>query len=128
MHSHLTCAFVGERLSSYRFGFDEEHPDCLKLKFLIATQIYTLVDNGVTTFLTSMELGMDTWGAEMVLQLKKAIPIYVCLPYYPVKIRRTDGRCLNGKIISACWGTVIELFTASAVIIQKICGYVKNHL
>lgn len=83
MHSHLTCAFVGERLSSYRFGFDEEHPDCLKLKFLIATQIYTLVDNGVTTFLTSMELGMDTWGAEMVLQLKKSNPyirLFAVLP------------------------------------------------
>ena len=35
----LTCAFTGHRPSSYKFGYDEEHPDCCKLKALMTLQI-----------------------------------------------------------------------------------------
>lgn len=67
----LTCAFTGHRPSSYRFGYDEEHPDCSKIKTLMTMQIVTLIENGVTTFLTGMALGADIWGAEIVLACKK---------------------------------------------------------
>ena len=63
----LTCAFTGHRPSSYKFGYDEEHPDCCKLKALMTLQIVSLIENGVTTFLSGMALGADIWGAEIVL-------------------------------------------------------------
>lgn len=71
MTGMITCAFTGHRPSSYRFGYDEEHPDCEKIKFLMTTQIAALIDNGVRTFLTGMALGADIWGAELVLRFKK---------------------------------------------------------
>lgn len=70
----LTCAFTGHRPSSYRFGYDEEHPDCCKLKALMTLQIVSLIENGVTTFLSGMALGADIWGAEIVLACKKKYP------------------------------------------------------
>ena len=70
----LTCAFTGHRPSSYKFGYDEEHPDCCKLKALITIQIVSLIENGVTTFLSGMALGADIWGAEIVLACKKQYP------------------------------------------------------
>ena len=70
----LTCAFTGHRPSSYRFGYDEEHPDCCKLKALMTLQIVSLIENGVTTFLSGMALGADIWGAEIVLACKKQYP------------------------------------------------------
>ena len=70
----LTCAFAGHRPSSYKFGYDEEHPDCCKLKALMTLQIVSLIENGVTTFLSGMALGADIWGAEIVLACKKKCP------------------------------------------------------
>lgn len=70
----LTCAFTGHRPSSFSFGYDEEHPDCVKLKLIMAQQIASLIENGVTTFLTGMALGVDTWGAQIVLALKTQRP------------------------------------------------------
>ncbi len=74
MTRELTCAFTGHRPSSYRFGYDEEHPDCMKLKSLMAEQIGALIGNGLRTFLTGMALGADIWGAELVLRFKKDFP------------------------------------------------------
>lgn len=74
MQKKLTCAFTGHRPSSYTFGYDEEHPDCLKIKIMMATQIGALIGNGVKTFLTGMALGADIWGAELVLRFKKDYP------------------------------------------------------
>ena len=74
MEKELTCAFTGHRPSSYRFGYDEEHPDCESIKFLMASQIVALIGNGVRTFLSGMAAGADIWGAELVLRFKKEYP------------------------------------------------------
>ena len=74
MTRELTCAFTGHRPSGFSFGYDEEHPDCAKIKILMATQIGALIGNGVRTFLTGMALGTDIWGAELVLRFKKDCP------------------------------------------------------
>lgn len=69
-----TCAFTGHRPTHFKFGYDEEHPDCIRLKLAMLEQICALIDNDVTTFLTGMALGVDTWGAELILALKKEKP------------------------------------------------------
>ena len=74
MENTLTCAFTGHRPSSFHFGYDEQHADCVKLKLIMASQIAALIDNGVKTFLTGMALGTDIWGAEIVLALKEQRP------------------------------------------------------
>lgn len=59
----MMCAFTGHRPSRFHFGYDEQHQDCIRLKWAMASQITTLIHNGVTTFLTGMALGVDMWGA-----------------------------------------------------------------
>lgn len=74
MEKEMTCAFTGHRPSSYRFGYDEEHPDCARIKILMTTQIGALIGNGVRTFLSGMAAGADIWGAELVLRFKEDYP------------------------------------------------------
>lgn len=70
----LACAFTGHRPGNFHFGYDEQHPDCIKLKLIMASQITALIDNGVSTFLTGMALGVDIFGAEIVLAFKQQSP------------------------------------------------------
>lgn len=74
MPLELSCAFTGHRPSSYKFGYDEEHPDCAKIKILMTQQIGAFINNGVRTFLTGMAQGADIWGAELVLKFKQSFP------------------------------------------------------
>ena len=69
-----SCAFTGHRPSLYRFGFDEEHPDCLKIKLLMAQKIGELISGGVKNFLSGMALGADIWAAEIVLGFRESDP------------------------------------------------------
>lgn len=66
----LSCAFTGHRPSKFRWGYDEEHPDCAHLKLLLLQQIAGLADNGVTVFYSGMAQGVDQWAAQAVLALK----------------------------------------------------------
>lgn len=74
MSGRITCAFTGHRPSSFSFGYDEENANCQRLKLLMASQTMLLIENGVSTFFTGMALGVDTWGAEIVLEFKKQRP------------------------------------------------------
>ena len=69
-----TCAFTGHRPSHFHFQYDEQHPDCLALKDCMRTEIMKLVERGIMTFLSGMALGVDTWGAEIILELKPQHP------------------------------------------------------
>lgn len=66
-----TACFTGHRPQRFRFGFDESHPDCIRLKKRLAQVVDRLIDKGVTTFYTGMALGIDMWGAELVLDRQK---------------------------------------------------------
>ncbi|MDD3253042.1 MAG: SLOG family protein [Lachnospiraceae bacterium] len=74
MDYNTTCAFTGHRPSKFSFGYDEEHPDCIRLKELMQQEIVFLMEHGVTTFISGMALGVDIWGAELVLAQKEKHP------------------------------------------------------
>lgn len=50
------CAFTGHRPTRFSFKYDEEHPDSLKLKAVLAKQIGFLHQQGVTDFYTGCGL------------------------------------------------------------------------
>ena len=70
----IACAFTGHRPKSFPWKYDERDPDCVLLKEVLAEQIKTLVDRGVTDFLSGMAQGTDLWCSEIVLDLKKNNP------------------------------------------------------
>lgn len=68
------CVFFGNRPAKFIFGFNEEHPDCIKLKNAIKTQVCFLVAEGHTHFISGMSRGVDMWAAEAVLEIQKNFP------------------------------------------------------
>lgn len=69
-----TCCFTGHRPGAFSFGYDEGHPACMKIKQALARQIFFLVENGVTCFLSGMAQGVDMWAAELVLDIRDSYP------------------------------------------------------
>lgn len=70
----VACAFTGHRPMRFSFGYDEEDERCLKLKLEMAQQVESLIQRGVSLFYSGMALGVDQWGAEIVLDLKRSYP------------------------------------------------------
>ena len=79
-----SCAITGHRPNYFKFGYDEEHPDCIKLKLAILRQIELFYHSGFTRFLTGGALGVDMWAAEIVIELMglhKDMEFYCVIPY-----------------------------------------------
>ena len=68
------CAFTGHRPAHFGFKHDETHVDCIALKTAMREAIQSLVHRGVVTYFSGMALGVDMWGAEIVLELKEQYP------------------------------------------------------
>lgn len=78
-----SCTFTGHRPKSFPWQYNESARDCVLLKEVIAEQIRTMVERGVTDFLSGMALGTDLWCAEIVLALRKenpALKLHCILP------------------------------------------------
>jgi uncharacterized phage-like protein YoqJ len=69
-----TCCFTGHRPVKFLFKYNEQHPDCIKIKTLLRQEIETAIRNGYDYFITGMALGVDMWSAEEVLQLRRIYP------------------------------------------------------
>ena len=70
-----SCAFTGHRPKSLPFGTREDDPRCTELKNRLKAEIETqITKNGVTHFISGMALGVDTFAAEAVLELKENYP------------------------------------------------------
>ena len=69
------CAFTGHRPQNLPFGFNENDARCDRLKELLRFSIEKLItEKGVTTFISGMAIGVDTYAAEIVLEMKKKYP------------------------------------------------------
>lgn len=78
-----TCAFSGHRPQSLPWRFNETSPDCIRLQKILALEIAKLADSGYTDFLSGLALGVDTWAAKTVLNLrekKPALKLHCILP------------------------------------------------
>lgn len=110
MKNTPTCAFIGQRPATFPWGYDEEHIDCIRLKFSMAAQIVSLIENGVTTFLTGMSLGADMWGAELVLACKKRYPNLKLIAALPCETQADRWSCEQREryfsILAECDETV----------------------
>lgn len=69
-----SCAFSGHRPKSFPWRHDETAQNCILLKNTLESQILQLIDRGVTDFYTGLAQGVDTWAAQIVLQLRERNP------------------------------------------------------
>lgn len=72
--AEITCSFTGYRPQKLSFGFNENHPDCIRLKNVLRTEIIKLINSGYRYFQTGMAMGIDIICAEIVLELKNQYP------------------------------------------------------
>lgn len=80
------CAFTGYRPEKLPYGDDENSRGCRSLKQRMFCEILQLTREGVRTFITGMARGVDTWAAEIVLELRNALPdlgiqLWAAIPY-----------------------------------------------
>lgn len=68
------CCIFGPRVSKLHWGIDEANPEWLALKKRIVDEVTKLIDEGVRTFFTDMSDGVNLVAAEIVVQLKNAMP------------------------------------------------------
>lgn len=69
------CSFTGHRPQNLPFGFNESDERCDKLKEMLRKEIETMItDNNVTHFVSGMAIGVDTYAAEIVLEMKQRYP------------------------------------------------------
>lgn len=90
--SYTTCAITGHRPQRFKFKYNEHYKLCVKIKKALATEIKNLYAQGVYTFWVGGSMGVDTWAAEIILELKKqkefeGIRLCVALPFPGFKER-----------------------------------------
>ena len=69
-------SFTGYRPEKLPF-FGEDDPLCIDMKKRLSVQIQSLIADGADEFYSGMALGVDTWAAEIVLELKKLYPKFI---------------------------------------------------
>ena len=69
----ITCCFTGHRPAKLSFGYDEESPDCLRLKVRLLSLIDKMRMKGVTSFLSGMAQGVDIIAAEAVIDIFRPV-------------------------------------------------------
>lgn len=68
-------AFTGLRPQKLRFGFNEAHPDCIALKAKMKAIIIDLIEKeDVCLFISGLAIGVDTYAADIVIELKGIYP------------------------------------------------------
>lgn len=68
-----SISFTGHRPDKLPF-FGEDDDLCIDLKARLYNQIKALAERGALEFYSGMALGVDTWAAEAVLEVKKEFP------------------------------------------------------
>ena len=70
-----TCAFTGHRPQNLPFRFNESDKRCVTLKKQLRKLIVYLIEQyNVTHFISGMDIGVDMYAAEIVLDLKTKYP------------------------------------------------------
>ena len=97
MDTKITCCFTGHRPNSLPFGYDEQNPQCIRMRFLIWNLLNKLItEKGVTHFISGMALGIDQICAEVVLELKARHPeitLECAFPCETQAVRWSESQC-----------------------------------
>ena len=110
-----SCAITGHNPQRFKFKYNEEAPLCRSIKTAIAEQIKTLYSKGIRGFYVGCAVGVDTWAAEIVLDLKQQtefseMELFCAIPFSDHTEKFTAGqkkryenilsRCANKEVIN----------------------------
>lgn len=70
-----TCCFIDDCLYDYLFKFEEYNPYYIEFKEKFKERIKSLIEDfSVTHFISSMDIGVEQYAAEIVLEFKNIYP------------------------------------------------------
>ena len=72
-----TVCFTGNRPNKLPWGYDENAPACVSFKNKLRQQIEKLIQKGYKTFIVGMAEGVDTYVAEILLDIKSNSDIVI---------------------------------------------------
>ncbi len=67
----LSCTITGHRPAAFPFKHNETAPLCVAIKTRLREQMALLYDRGVRCFYVGGAVGVDTWAAELLLEMRK---------------------------------------------------------
>ena len=70
-----TCCFTGHRPQFFPWGSNTGDPAAAKMLRALESEILQAIADSYTTFLYGGALGVDAWAAEIVLRLRKNLPL-----------------------------------------------------
>ena len=115
----------------YSFGYDEEDDKCQRLKAVLHEQITVLISAGITTFYTGMDLGADTWLAEIVLDLRRTHPKVKLIAVLPCETQANrwspEQRERYFNILPNCDDVITLTTHFTATCVKKRNRYMINH-
>jgi len=104
----LSCAITGHSPQRFKFKYNEQAPLCRSLKTAITGQIKTLYSKGVKIFYVGCSVGVDTWTAEIIIELKKQadfadMELFCAIPFPDHTEKFTAGQKKRyDNILSCC--------------------------
>jgi len=103
-----SCAITGHNPQRFKFKYNEQAPLCRAVKAAIAEEVMTLYSKDVKLFYVGCAVGIDTWAAEIVLDLKKqanysGLELFCAIPFPGHAERFTAGqKSRYQSILSQC--------------------------
>lgn len=79
-----TCCFTGHRPQFFPWGNDTQDPRAQKLLKKLKSATETAISQGVDLFYCGGARGVDTWAANIIIQLKKENPnirLIIAIPF-----------------------------------------------
>ena len=71
-----TCCFIGHRFQSFAWEVNESDPRCDIVKNHLREEILRMIIQwDVRHFICAMDRGVNTWAAEIVLEMKESYPV-----------------------------------------------------
>ncbi|WP_317368422.1 SLOG family protein [uncultured Tyzzerella sp.] len=105
------CSITGHRPNKFHFKNNENHIDCIRLKYLLIEQIIKLYLDGNKIFLTGCAIGIDIWLREIILNLKEKhndIKLYCIIPFENQMERWNDNyKFRYNNLINNCTGKIV---------------------
>jgi len=103
-----SCVITGHNPQRFKFKYNEQSPLCRPVKAAIAEEVMALYSKDVKLFYVGCAVGVDTWAAEIVLELRKqadysGIELFCAMPFPGHAERFTAGQKMRYQsILSQC--------------------------
>ena len=102
-----TACFTGHRPNGFAFGYKEYHTDCVQLKHQLYKMVRGIIlKKSVTHFISGVALGVDIWGAEIVLELQQDFPGITLEAAVPCRTQadrwRSSAKARYNRVLEQC--------------------------